>query len=161
MKQIIMLAGAAALSFAGPALARPGQGHGHGNGHGHAYAYGYGNDVDDEDEGLGGQRFGYGVGGCPPGLAKKTPACVPPGLPRQQSVYGHSAYGYASPYGVNAIPYGYANPYAVGQVPYGYASPYAVNPYGAYGAPVYGNPYGYGYDPRTQVLQQVIGSLIR
>lgn len=27
-----------------------------------------------------GKANGYGVGGCPPGLAKKNPPCVPPGL---------------------------------------------------------------------------------
>ncbi|MDA5093260.1 hypothetical protein O2N63_04090 [Aliiroseovarius sp. KMU-50] len=27
-----------------------------------------------------GKAKGYGAGGCPPGLAKKTPSCVPPGL---------------------------------------------------------------------------------
>ena len=27
-----------------------------------------------------GKAKGYGVGGCPPGLAKKNPPCVPPGL---------------------------------------------------------------------------------
>jgi hypothetical protein len=32
----------------------------------------------DRDE-LFGRRLGYGVGGCPPGLAKKPVACVPPG----------------------------------------------------------------------------------
>ena len=164
MKQIIMLAGAAALSFAGPALAKPGQGHGQGNGHGHAF--GYANEVDDDeqDEGLGGQRFGYGAGGCPPGLAKKTPACIPPGLARQQQgIAAQNPYAYGNPYAVNQVPYGYANPYAVGQVPYGYANPYAGNAYGAYGAPVYGNPYGYGYgyNPGAQVLQQVLGSLVR
>ncbi|UWQ08254.1 hypothetical protein [Aliiroseovarius crassostreae] len=27
-----------------------------------------------------GKAKGYGAGGCPPGLAKKNPPCVPPGL---------------------------------------------------------------------------------
>jgi hypothetical protein len=166
MKHIIMLAGAAALSFAGPAFAKPGQGHGHGNGYGHAK--GFDDQGDDEDEGLGGQRFGYGAGGCPPGLAKKTPACVPPGQARKQqqvalgqNVYAQVPYGYANPYAVNQVPYGYANPYAMGQVPYGYANPYAASPYGAYAAPGYANPYGYGYNPQAQMVQQIIGSLIR
>jgi len=59
MKKLLLIAGAAALGFAGPALAKPGNGHG--NGHGHDNAY------------------GYGVGGCPPGLAKKHNGCLPPG----------------------------------------------------------------------------------
>jgi len=61
MKHLIMLAGAAALAFAGPALAKPG------NGHGNPHAYGFNGPV------------GYGVGGCPPGLAKKHNGCLPPG----------------------------------------------------------------------------------
>jgi hypothetical protein len=48
------------------------QGHGHGQGSGNKHAYGY------EKHGQG-ARNGYGVGGCPPGLAKKATACVPPG----------------------------------------------------------------------------------
>ena len=65
MKHLLTLAGAAALAFAGPALAKPGHGNGKGNGNPHAY-------------GVNGP-IGYGVGGCPPGLAKKHNGCVPPG----------------------------------------------------------------------------------
>jgi hypothetical protein len=63
MKHLLMIAGAAALAVAGPALAKPGQGHGQGNPH----AYGVSGPV------------GYGIGGCPPGLAKKHNGCMPPG----------------------------------------------------------------------------------
>jgi len=63
MKSIFAAAAIMALAFAGPASARPGNGHG--NGHGYTFAYGR--------QG----PNGYGVGGCPPGLAKK--GCMPPG----------------------------------------------------------------------------------
>jgi len=59
MKQLFLLAGAAALGVSAPAIAHPGNGHGHGNAHENAY--------------------GYGIGGCPPGLAKKHNGCMPPG----------------------------------------------------------------------------------
>lgn len=169
-----MLTSAAALGFAGPALAKPGHGFGHGDEHGYSYRgdddgqhFGdRGRDADDVDEdedldeGIRQQAFGYGVGGCPPGLAKKSPACIPPGLARrQQQVLGQSALGYGVPYGA-PVPYGaYGNPYGYGA----YGNPYgaAPVPYGAYG---YGAPYsGYPYqvDPRTVLLQQVIGALAR
>jgi len=57
MKQILMLAGAAALLSTAPAYAKPG----HGNPH--------------AQHGV----MGYGTGGCPPGLAKKHNGCMPPG----------------------------------------------------------------------------------
>ena len=174
-----MLAGAAALGFTGPALAKPGHGFG-ANGHGHAYGaddeerFGArdrdADDLDEQDgldeDGVARQAFGYGVGGCPPGLAKKTPACVPPGLARQlqqQQVLGQRALGYGVPYGGYANPYGaYGYSYGGAPVPYGAYSPYAAPvPYGGYG---YGAPYSghpYQVDPRTMLLQQVIGALSR
>ena len=82
MKQIFLIAGAAALGFAGPALAKPG--HGNGNGHGRGYD----------------NAYGYNDRGCPPGLAKKHNGCLPPGQARKlargqrwQSEYG-SRYAY-------------------------------------------------------------------
>ena len=36
-------------------------------------------DLDDRDIRIAGAGVGYGVGGCPPGLAKKPVACMPPG----------------------------------------------------------------------------------
>ena len=73
MKQVLMLAGAAAFAFAVPAVAKPGNGHGYGHGKGNA-AFGVNGPI------------GYGVGGCPPGLAKKNPPCVPPG--QAKKLYG-------------------------------------------------------------------------
>ena len=169
-----MFASAAALGFAGPALAKPGHGFG-GNGHGHAYGvnndgrFGAHGDYADDDDGLeqggiGRQAFGYGVGGCPPGLAKKSPACIPPGLARQQQqALAQRALGYGVPYGGYTVPYGaYANPYGAYGSPYGaYGMPQAA--YGAYEPYGYAAPYGYPYqaDPRTVLLQQVIGGLVR
>jgi hypothetical protein len=104
MKQLILIAGAAALGIAGPALAKPGNGHG--NGHG----YGYG----------AGAPMGYGAGGCPPGLAKKAIPCVPPGQAKKLYNVGQR------------FPLGYGSPLGYGQIPYDLRSQYGLNPYGNY-----------------------------
>src|SRR4051812_6541362 len=84
MKQLILLAGAAALGFVGPAIAKPG----HGNGHGHLNAY------------------GYGVGGCPRGLAKKHNGCLPPGQAKKMFRVGQRYnLGYGTRYTYRQIPY--------------------------------------------------------
>ena len=138
MKQIILLSGAVALGFAGPAAAKPGNGNGHGNGHGHghAYAYGYG-----DREGL-----GYGVGGCPPGLAKKHNGCLPPGQAKKLFRVGQR-------YNL-----GYGSRYAYGQIPYSLRNRYDLDPRDRY---YYDNGYLYQVDPRTLLVQQVISALLR
>jgi hypothetical protein len=140
MKQILMLAGAAALAFAAPALAKPGggsgngNGWGHGHGHGHGYAYGYG------DRG----PVGYGVGGCPPGLAKKHNGCMPPGQAKKLYRGQHWRSGYGSLYAYRSIPYNLRRRYD-------------LDPYDRY---YYGNGYLYRVDPRTMLVQQVISALL-
>jgi len=84
MKHLCLLAGAAALGFAGPALAKPGNGHGHRADHG--YGYGYGR-------------------GCPPGLAKKHNGCMPPGQARKLARGQRWQSGYGSLYSYRQIPY--------------------------------------------------------
>lgn len=83
MKSAFLVIGTAALAFAGSADARPG--HGHENGHlyvhlgrGHSYGHLYGHRGHGYAYGRQGP-VGYGVGGCPPGLAKKENGCMPPG----------------------------------------------------------------------------------
>ncbi len=88
MKQLVLLAGAAALGIAAPAAAKPGMGHSPGMGHGNPHAMGLSN-----PHGIGfGARpsgpVGFGAGGCPPGLAKKAVACMPPGLANHQFAIG-------------------------------------------------------------------------
>ncbi len=66
MKNIIMIAGVAALAVSAPSFAKPGKGKGnpHANmNHGQHNA---------------GQLSYYGAN-CPPGLAKKNNGCLPPG----------------------------------------------------------------------------------
>ncbi len=67
---------------AAPAAANPGRGHGNGP-QAHHQAHNHANRGANRDHG---QRFA----GCPPGLAKKNPPCIPPGQARNQGVrYGN------------------------------------------------------------------------
>jgi hypothetical protein len=86
MKHLLLLAGAAALGLAGPAVGKPGNGHGHGHGHGHGYG--------DRD-----------YGGCPPGLAKKNNGCMPPGQARKFERGERWQSGYGTLYSYGRIPY--------------------------------------------------------
>ena len=95
MKHLLLIAGAAALGSATPALADPGHGHGHGNGHG------WDND------------YGYGRGGCPPGLAKKHNGCMPPGQARKLARGQRWISGYGDPYAYRQIPYDVRRQYAL------------------------------------------------
>ncbi len=90
MKQLLILAGVAALASTAPAYAKPDHAKGHG-GHG---------------------TVGYGTGGCPPGLAKKNNGCLPPGQAKKLYNIGQrwpGNYGYAWNY--NQIPYDLRNQY--------------------------------------------------
>ena len=89
MRDLILLAGAAALSLAGPALAKPGNGHGRGH------------------------DSAYGSGGCPPGLAKKNNGCLPPGQARKLGRGERWQNGYGSYYSYNRIPYDLRRRYAL------------------------------------------------
>jgi hypothetical protein len=126
MKALFLLSGALALGIAAPAFAGPG----HGRGHGHGIE----------------APLGYGMGGCPPGLAKKAVPCMPPGQAKKM-------------YGVGQrLPLGVANRYGYSQIPYSLRNQYALNPSSSY---YYGNGYLYRVDPRTMLVQQVISALLR
>ena len=135
MKQVLIIAGAVAFAFAGPALAKPGNGHGngHGKGHGNSVAYGVNGPV------------GYGAGGCPPGLAKKNPPCVPPG--QAKKLYGVG----------QRLPLGYGSPYAYNQIPSDLRSRYGLPVNGNY---YYGNGYLYRVDPKTMLIQQALAAAL-
>ena len=134
MKQLIMLAGAAALAFAGPALAKPGQGHGKGNSH----DYGY------DDHGRDG-AYGYGVGGCPPGLAKKHNGCMPPGQAKKLYRVGQR------------FPRDYGHRWNYNQIPYDLRSRYDFDQRSNY---YYGDGYLYRVDPKTLLVRQVVSALL-
>ena len=131
MKQLFLLAGAAALGFAAPALAKPGNGNGHGNPH----QNGWGNEG----------PIGYGAGGCPPGLAKKHNGCMPPGQAKKLYRTGQR------------FPLNYGNRWSYNQVPYDLRQRYGLDPNDRY---YYGDGYVYQVDPKTQLIQQVVSALL-
>ena len=133
MKQLILIAGAIAFASAAPALAKPGNGHG--NPHANAHVPGAPGTV------------GYGVGGCPPGLAKKNPPCMPPGQAKKLFGVGQRVpLGYQGMLGYNALPYNLRNYYGT-----------QLDPRSRY---IYDNNYIYRVDPTTMLVQQVLNALI-
>lgn len=129
MKKFLILAGVAAFAVTGPALAGPGKGKGH-KGHG-KHAVGH---------------VGYGIGGCPPGLAKKNNGCLPPGQAKKLYRIGQRWPGN----------YGYAWNY--NQIPYDLRSRYDFDPGYRY---YYGDGYLYRVDPRTMLISQVVSAILR
>ena len=123
MKQALLIAAIAMLATP-PAFAKPGHGKGQNRG----------------------GPPGYGVGGCPPGLAKKAIPCVPPGQAKKLYNVGQR------------FPLGYGSPLGYNQIPYDLRSQYGLNPYGNY---YYGDGYLYRVDPRTMLIQQVVAALLR
>ena len=150
MKQIVLLAGAAALGFAAPAFAKPGHGHGHGHGHGSPHAVkgekikGGKAKIHDYDDRYG-RRWGGAV--CPPGLAKKPVPCVPPGHAKQDYRVGQR------------FPYRYGTLWNYRDIPYDVRRQYGFNPYDRY---YYDDGYIYRVDPRTRLIEQaVLAALFR
>jgi hypothetical protein len=131
MKQLFLLAGAAALSFAAPALAKPGNGHGN--------PHGFGGGWDNHGP------VGYGIGGCPPGLARKHNGCMPPGQAKKLYNVGQR------------FPLSYGDRWSYNQIPYDLRRQYGFDPYDRY---YYGDGYVYRVDPKTMLIQQVVSALL-
>ena len=136
MKQLLLLAGAAALASAAPAFAKPDHAKGHGKPN-HAKAK-----VHDGDRG----HWGYGIGGCPPGLAKKNNGCLPPGQAKKLYNIGQR------------FPLGYGHRWGFEQIPYGMRTQYGFDPRSNY---YYGDGYLYRVDPRTMLISQVVNAILR
>jgi hypothetical protein len=136
VKRMMILASAAAVLAAGPSFAKPGNGHGNGYGHGgeRGYAGDYGR----------GRSHGYGIGGCPPGLAKKHNGCLPPGQAKKLYRGEH-------------FPSGFGTRYSYRHIPYDLRRRYDLHPYDRY---YYSNGYLYRVDPRTMLVEQIISALL-
>ena len=104
MKQLLLLMGAAALSFSGQALAKPGGGFGGPHGMGMAGPHGNPHSMGIGFAGRPSGPVGFGHGGCPPGLAKKAVPCVPPGLAKQQFAIGQRIPSSLGLLSFNALP---------------------------------------------------------
>ena len=151
MKTILTLAAAAAVMLtAAPALADKG---GHGNSD-KQWKHG-GGDRDDgyrdyRDDRRDGYRNNNGYRqssyrNCPPGLAKKHNGCLPPGQARKW------AQGSRLPYGYNSY-----TPY--NQLPQRYVDQYDLDPNIRY---IYRDNMIYQVDPRTSIIERILGGLIR
>ncbi len=114
MTKLILLAGAAIALGASPVAAKPnGQGHGkaqaHGGGHATTHAHSRQRMIDRNRNGIADWRddirardHRYGGAACPPGLAKKSPACIPPGQAKRMFRQGQrlpAGYRYYTPFG--------------------------------------------------------------
>jgi len=137
MKHLLIIAGATALAITAPAFAKPGNGHGNSNGNSHGYGY--------DDRGQH-DAYGYGVGGCPPGLAKKHNGCMPPGQARKLYRTGQR------------FPLNYGNRWSYNQIPYDLRQRYDFDRNDRY---YYRDGYVYQVDPRTMLVEQVVSALLR
>jgi hypothetical protein len=159
MKNLIILAGAAAFAFAGPAYAKPG--HGHGNSGHAAMAHGPGMHGPSKHNAQRGGKSAKGLvmsdrygrlyamdarGSCPPGLAKKNNGCLPPGQAKKQ-------YDVGQRYNRN-----FGNLWSYNQIPDYLRNQYTFDQNDRY---YYGNGYLYQVDPKTMLVQQVISALLR
>ena len=143
MKNFLILAAAAGVALtAAPALADPGgKGHGnkewkHGDREGDRYSSRYNRDD---------RRYGYNnYRRCPHGLAKKHNGCMAPGQYRKWARGGRvpSGYGY-TPYD---------------QIPQRYVDQYDLDRNNRY---IYRDNTIYQVDPRTQIIQQILGGVLR
>ena len=135
---LVSMAAVAAMLSAAPAVAKPGNGHG-----GHKAAKHQNHHAQDRGAGYREQRYG---GACPPGLAKKNNGCLPPGQAKKLRV----GQRYAQSYGYD--------PYAYNRIPYDMRQQYGLDPSNNY---YYDQGSLYGVDPRTGIIEQIIGALLR
>lgn len=144
MKQALLIAGACALSLSGAAIAKPGNGHdpGYGKGNNPGMAH---STTDHSNRGKH-QMYGYGNGGCPPGLANKNNGCMPPGQFKRLYSSGQR------------FPQTYGNLWSYNQIPYDLRSQYGFRPNYRY---YYGDGYLYQVDPKTMLVQQVVNAIMR
>lgn len=143
MKTLFTLAAAAAVALtASPALADKG---GHGNGNKEWKHKGGERQYGDRDDRYNSGYHHSSYRNCPPGLAKKHNGCMPPGQ------YRKWARG-------SRVPYGYRSYTPYNQIPQRYVDQYNLDPDNRY---IYRDNTIYQVDPRTQIIQQILGGLVR
>jgi len=128
MNRLFLVAVIAAVASAGPALGDPGRGNPH-------------------QQGNPGPP-GYGAGGCPPGLAKKNPNCMPPGRYKKLFEVGQR------------VPRDYRGLVRYNQLPYDVRDRYrpVLDPRSRY---IYDQGYLYRVDPTTMLVSQILNTLLR
>ena len=149
MNKLILLVGAAALAATTAAAAKPDKAHGNAP---HAtMENGKANKAGKSSRGLvTSDRFGrlYAFnarGTCPPGLAKKSNGCQPPGQAKKM-------YNVGQRYNRNV-----GNTWTYNQVPDYLRSQYGLDRTERY---YYNNGYLYQVDPKTMLIQQAISALL-
>lgn len=142
MKTILIIAGIAAFAVAAPASAKP-----HGD-HGDRSERDQGDQGDRGDRGRWNNSYGYDNdhrGHCPPGLAKKHNGCLPPGQYAKR-------FGRGDRFNSN-----YGQRYGYNQLPYSVRRQYNLDRSNRY---YYDQGYLYQVDPRTNIVEQVIRTLL-
>ncbi len=147
MKYIALAAGAALLAFASPALAKPDKGHERG----HDQRYDQRHDKHGAYARKHGKHgkvayYGYGRGGCPPGLRWKNDLCMPRG--QFKKLYGRG----------QRYPGDYGSRWSYNQIPYDLRSRYDLDRSNRY---YYGDGYLYQVDPRTRLIERVVNAIVR
>ncbi len=87
----------------------------------------------------------FGANACPPGLAKKQNGCLPPGQAKRMFREGQR------------VPNGYNYYTDYSNIPVQYRNQYNLDPNSRY---IYRNGQIYIVDPRTSLVQRIIGSLV-
>ena len=100
------------------------------------------NGIDDRDEALARK---YGGALCPPGLAKKTPACLPPGQAKRLFREGQRI----------STSYRYYTPYR--SIPVALRDRYDLDDDNRY---IYRNNVIYMVDPRTRLITSIINAIL-
>jgi hypothetical protein len=133
IKRTLLAASAAMMVMATPAAAKPGKGKG--NPHS-AMKHGRHSQ---------GALYGFDAGGCPPGLAKKNPQCMPPGQHKKMFNVGQR------------LPYGYHGYTPYEQIPYDLRRHYGLDDDYRY---IYRDDYLYRVDPTTMVVTQILRAIL-
>jgi len=87
----------------------------------------------------------WGGAACPPGLAKKSPACIPPGQAKRMFREGQR------------VPTNYGNFTDFSDIPVQFRNQYNLDPNQRY---IYRNDQIYVVDPRTSLVQRIISAIL-
>jgi hypothetical protein len=130
MGRLFLIAGIAVLASSVSALAKPDQAK---NGK--------------AERSVGKDAVGYGAGGCPPGLRRQNPECMPPGQRKKLFEVGQRVpSGYKGLMRYNSLPSELRNQYGG-----------TLDPRARY---IYDQQYLYRVDPTTMIVRQVLRGVI-
>ena len=150
MFKLLLAAAAASLALVAPAVADPGKNNGHSKQAKHGQTLHQGQDKQQAKhlknvyKGQTAANY-WGIGSCPPGLAKKNNGCLPPGIAKRSFNAGDRWSGSYNQWNYNQVPREWRNQYNLD----------SSNGY------YYRDGYLYGVDPKTRIVVSVIEALIR